>query len=671
MNTCAILHNRLISIVLWAVMLFGAPTARSQDLGANFNENIGRPIQVIDQLNASKVRWVRGFVNVPRYFLVKQDGRFAGVKEQSINNHINTKKFVDVKKASGGNINLIMSVKIPFENFTHQVPKPGTAEMGYLLDAIEQFLVSFNLGDNLDIFTMGNEPMWENGGDVDDYGTFLNLFADTLAVWKQKHNWDFMVFAGSLNRVAQLPNNKVIPEVIRVAKNNDHIDGLDLHIHASNINQPGNSLEVVREDYQFNKKLTSTEISVVRVLNPHLGDTLGSWGESYGYASGMKMYEWLNHISARAAEGNPVDEEEFRSFFHTQSWYPNHWYRTFYEEFKKHDTYAVTGRFVSGVGERHYSANSKMWDLGAIYSGTFMGKDPETGLLRGSPIVYPEFKAIIDSLHPGDPYVFDPSGGETKLKFRFSFDHTLTDSSENAYELQELNAPVYTGGKYGSAVELDGAGYFDLKEPHVLNPFMTDFTAGAWVYNNQGRDEWDDLTSGFDEEQILHQLNGRVVLHHLVNDTNSTLGTWTGGQPYTADDNVFQRYTWQHVAVVSQPGKKKHTFYVNGEKVGEVTNTANFEYNTGGFRIGSHKNGEISFWHGLIDEVFLYQGALDEEQINRVMHNDFDFSGAPDTTTLVHHPDHTETKVYPNPAKKTIHVSTTGECRMPLDQSSR
>lgn len=631
--------------------------SQSQDLGANFNENIETTVDNLEQLLDSRVKWVRGFVNIPRYFL-RTDGNNAisGVKSAVIKNHAPTSKFIQTKTSSNGKLHLMMSLKIPFENFSHLVPDPGTPEMSFLLQACKEFLISYDLGKNIEILVMGNEPEWENGGDSDAYRVFLNLFADSIAKWKQEQNWGFMVFAGSLNRVSELKNSTTIPAVIHAAQNNANIDGLDLHIHVANIAQARNDLKVTREDFRFNKKIIITEFSAVRALDEHVNDEIGEWGTENGYSSTIKVFQWLNNIAERAANNDPISEAEFIDFFHSRPWYPQRWYRTFYNGFKHFDVYAVTGRFVCETGSRNYNSSSKMWDLGAIYSGAFMGTDTQTGHYNASPLVYPEFKLIADSLYGT---ITQPED-QPELLFHFSFENDLDDNSANHYSLSPSNAPVYKEGKYGQAVELNGAGdYFDLTEDGILNPSLTPFTACAWVFNTQTPAQRTLSASGYDEEQVLHQLDGRVILQHIVNNTESTIATWIGGFQYKALPDVFAVNQWQHIAVVSNPVSMEHSFYVNGVLAGKQYNTQFFEYNKSGFRIGAHRNGIQSFWHGKIDEICLFKGLLNQNQIEKIMNNNFVLTATNHTTSQNNSLQ--SNSIYPNPAQDYIFVSNSSD----------
>jgi hypothetical protein len=64
-----------ISIYLMVAIL-GSNKVYSQKIGANFNENI----EYIDPLliEQAGVNWVRGFVNIPRFFLqINKDNKIA------------------------------------------------------------------------------------------------------------------------------------------------------------------------------------------------------------------------------------------------------------------------------------------------------------------------------------------------------------------------------------------------------------------------------------------------------------------------------------------------------------------------------------------------------------------------------------------------------------------
>lgn len=379
----------------------GNETVFSTQLGANFNENIDEINDVADLIYDSRIQWVRSFVQIAQNFLKKNNGVITGVKDDAFDKYTETQDFIKVKTASDNKVKLIMSLKIPFGNFTHNVPAKDSKEMGYVIEACRKFLVLHNLGSHIDILVMGNEPMWENGGNEENYRDYLNVMASELAEWKETYGWNFKVFAGALNRVSlNAATNPLIPVVINEVNDNPLIDGLDLHIHALDVEEIGNTLKMVREDFKMKKEIIVTEFSMVWLYNKHVNDNLGQWGKDNGYTSTMKMYEWLNNAIDKAQAGNPISQEEFASFFDNTDWYAKNWFRTFYDEFVKHEVLCATGRFScvlkEGGNNERYTSSSTMWDLNAIYSSKLLGVNPSTGLMNPSPLAYPDYKGIID-----------------------------------------------------------------------------------------------------------------------------------------------------------------------------------------------------------------------------------------------------------------------------------
>ena len=398
---------KMKAFLMFVLLFLCSMGTKAQDLGANYNENIDYPITEIEMLKQSKVTWVRGFVNIPNLFLQNENGKIVGVKENAIRTHIPTLKFIQAKKALGDRVKFILSLKIPFELYTDTVPKVGTKEMEYIFQATEVLLKTYDMAKNIEILVMGNEPEWENALDTDlchadgeDYRAFLNEFANRLTAWKQANGWTFDIYAGALNRVSELPKSETVPAVVSVVNNNPNVAGLDLHVHALKINQAEDDFRIIRDKYGVTKKLICTEFSMVRALNPHVADALGEWGTKHGYTAGMKIYEYLNLIAEKANAGTPVSATEFKSLFESYSWYPKNWYKTFYEVFKKYDTYAITGRFsvVPGGARAVYDAKTEM-NLGT-----------RTGCRISQSIAYPDFIwigsfqpcGIVHSLGNGD-----------------------------------------------------------------------------------------------------------------------------------------------------------------------------------------------------------------------------------------------------------------------------
>lgn len=385
----------------------------AQELGANYNENIGQPITEIRMLRNAGISWVRGFINVHSEFLKVEDNVIVGVDEDAIRTSSLSRQFMAAKASLGDGVKFMLSLKIPFGEDEGLVPEVGSEACEHIFTAVRMLLGSFDMGRNISLLVMGNEPMWENWNaglqddDADDYKAFLNEFADRLAQWKSEEGWTFEVFAGSLNRISEV-QRPTIQAVMDVVNENPNVDGLDLHLHCRNINQAEDDLRLAREKYGVTKKLICTEFSMVRNLEgeggtDHRTENLGNWGTSHGYSATMKLWEYLDMAVKNASAGNPVSYEEFQSLFESFSWYPRNWFTTFYDAFRKYDTYAITGRFSVVPNSDiynfapSYTAGTRLWELGGVYIPKLLGFNDD-GTYVPNPLVYPDFMAAKNGL---------------------------------------------------------------------------------------------------------------------------------------------------------------------------------------------------------------------------------------------------------------------------------
>ena len=403
------------TLLLLLLALLYLSKAGAQELGANYNENIAQPITEIQMLRNSEISWVRGFINIHSEFLTVENNVIVGINEDAIRSSSLSRQFMAARASLGEGVKFILSLKIPFQNDEGLVPEVGSEACEYVFKAARLLLESFDMGRNISLLVMGNEPMWENwnadlqSDDADDYKDFLNEFADRIAQWKREEGWTFEVFAGSLNRISEVPR-PTIQAVMDVVNENPNVDGLDLHLHCYNVNQAENDLRLARETYGVKKKLICTEFSMVRKLEGegqdpnHRTASLGSWGTSHGYSSDMQLYEYLDMAVKNASAGNPVSPDEFASLFESFGWYPRNWFTTFYNAFRKYDTYVITGRFsVVPNSDIYnfaptYTADTRLWELGGVYIPKLLGFNPD-GTYVPNPLVYPDFMAAKNGMY--------------------------------------------------------------------------------------------------------------------------------------------------------------------------------------------------------------------------------------------------------------------------------
>ena len=138
---CKLKEIRILVIIL----LIFSKDVSAQSIGANYNEDI----DMIDNelIKKSQVQWVRGFVNINRFFLNVKNQEIVGTRKKTIKNWEPINTFLNVKKVKNKEekVKLILSLKLDFKNRKMGVPDLGTNEAEYLFEAISLFLKNKNV----------------------------------------------------------------------------------------------------------------------------------------------------------------------------------------------------------------------------------------------------------------------------------------------------------------------------------------------------------------------------------------------------------------------------------------------------------------------------------------------------------------------------------------------
>lgn len=374
-------------ITLLLFSLLSLQTAFAQQIGANFNENI----ENIDPslLSKAEVKWVRAFVNIPRFFLtVDKNGKITGVNNKAI------KKFDISPITDLKGYKIILSLKLDFKYKKIGAPEENSMEETYLLNAIKLFLTEKNLGDKINILVVGNEPMWETPNeDAKKLGAITNKIITLSNDLKMSQNWNYEIFTGALNRVSELKKNEIVAEIIKITKENPLVDGIDLHIHTNELIKANDDPAYIRNEAKITKKIICTEFSIVRLFEAYSNEPLGLWGTQNGYPSDMKLYEWLNLIQQKAIDKTPIKSEILIDYFNSQSWYPKQWFNAFLTSFKKNNVAIATYGLQNTLKDKPKILNAKspLWILNFVYNGGVLGND-NSGYGNKNPLVYPEFR---------------------------------------------------------------------------------------------------------------------------------------------------------------------------------------------------------------------------------------------------------------------------------------
>ncbi len=192
--------------------------------------------------------------------------------------------------------------------------------------------------------------------------------------------------------------------------------------------------------------------------------------------------------------------------------------------------------------------------------------------------------------------------------------NTVSDSSENGLDGKFAQGnPSWVKGKFGNGLEFGGSDMVTVDDDPALD--LTSFTLSAWVKIPR-------ITTG--TWQIIASKENR-------NPTGRNYGTFahtnsgvvhysftTGGWKSFDAKTVITNGAWHHVVATYE--KPDFKLYVDGTVDAQSSpgtdpdNHDNFLF-IGGCNIGNY------WMSGVIDEVVLYDRALDENEINDLMKN--------------------------------------------------
>lgn len=192
----------------------------------------------------------------------------------------------------------------------------------------------------------------------------------------------------------------------------------------------------------------------------------------------------------------------------------------------------------------------------------------------------------------------------------------VTDATGNGHD-GTLNGPQWTVGKFGSALEFDGASDFvEVADHPDLNSGPDDpLTIAAWVkYSSDtaGTNSW-----------IVGKA-GHLPAHYLFGHHQTAVGIRLklddGGTDLKLDAAFAPDDQWHHLAVVCDKDAGEARLYIDGELAASGADGTNDTTNDAPLHIGQRGDG-TEFMNGVIDELAIWRIALTEDEIVEVMND--------------------------------------------------
>lgn len=173
----------------------------------------------------------------------------------------------------------------------------------------------------------------------------------------------------------------------------------------------------------------------------------------------------------------------------------------------------------------------------------------------------------------------------------------------------------HVDGKFGKAIQNDGGvNYVKVSHNDGLNPTDGKFTLMSWVFMPNAPFGWDQIIMKWNDdpnEYCYHfALRDGGLFHCAILQTN---GLWL--QP--VDTQPLSAETWYHLAAIADGEKVK--VYKNGKQVGFVNYDGTINLVSADIGIGNKPRGVQLGFHGIIDEVAIWNRALSEQELLRTI----------------------------------------------------
>jgi len=200
-------------------------------------------------------------------------------------------------------------------------------------------------------------------------------------------------------------------------------------------------------------------------------------------------------------------------------------------------------------------------------------------------------------------------GADPSLVAWYRFDGNAFDSSGNDLHGTEMGNPTYEAGVFGQAISLDGDG--DYVDCGLAPEFdITDYiTFTYWIKVVEFDKEWNTVISRGDDSWR----SSRAGLNNFMEAAvGGTAGNYTYGVT-PVDDGQWHHVGWVYDGTMNY-------LYVDGEVDATEENSGQITVSSYPLFIGTNSQYTLEReWTGLIDDVQIYNRALSQEEVQRVM----------------------------------------------------
>lgn len=328
--------------------------AQSADTSPNIGGTLnGRPHRLNDDLaliGKSNTTWMHAFLDV------------RGKYEQNVSPRGDPDVRALRRTAGKKGTKLIVSLRWDFigiwgDKEAKNVPSAGTSREATLFEYATKLLEA--IGQPVDVIVLGNEPIWETP-DEDVTGSdaplvpFTRRLKDHLV---QNYTEDTRLLLGAFNRLYDSEvwweYQHFYRQLFDLARSDDDIDGIDLHIHYGDLGEAEEMLSDAREAVP-DGMIIATEFSPMWRYERNTDEPIDGFNggdrfaDRYGLPGGMTVREYFE-----AAKDDPRPRGEMAAFMEVMPWYNINFVEDMHNLLAEYNADVGTIGFLQDIGIRN------------------------------------------------------------------------------------------------------------------------------------------------------------------------------------------------------------------------------------------------------------------------------------------------------------------------------
>ncbi len=244
-------------------------------------------------------------------------------------------------------------------------------------------------------------------------------------------------------------------------------------------------------------------------------------------------------------------------------------------------------------------------------------------------------------------FIFFQAKSQTGLWASYPFNGNVNDISGNGNNGTLMNNPTLTNDRFGtpnSAYYFNGSNYIDLG----TNFNSTTFSISAWTNLDSGTT---------DIQEIVSRLNNGPYDFQSFELSSNALGIGDGSNWYGCYNTVVNNdpLKWYHWVATYNSGTDSAKLFINdtlgGTIIVSLANVNNIPMYIGARPYWSGVSGVAFFYHGIIDDVNVYDKELSKSEIDSL------FNDGIVSTKIENKIADSDIKIYPNPSNGNLFLS--------------